>query len=163
MSRQAVRYNQIVGERGGAVYVLEEIFNYDDGFKGATGYSMRPVYQDEIDSENDPENVAEYCGDIWREQVASGATELGLAEWCEQVVRDSECEGRLFPLDDDSFRGDFEQAIEQATPEIQAKVKAIGGGCVAWQVEGCGRCLGELDEVWREDLAEIIKQAEGGK
>ena len=33
--------NKIVGIKDNEVYVLEDVFN-DNGFKGATGYSMRP-------------------------------------------------------------------------------------------------------------------------
>lgn len=162
MSRQAVKYNKIVGIVGGEIYVLDEIFNYGDGFKGATGYSMRPVFQDEIDNGNDPDTVADYYSDLWREQVASGATELGLTEWCEQLVR--ECgSGSLYPLDDPSFRDDFKQAVAGASDEIKQAVAEIGGDCVAWQVCGCGRCF-DCDMAWDRlldrQLWDEIKQAE---
>lgn len=141
--RKEKKYNKAVGICGGAVYVLEYIF--EDGsfgsFKGAVGYSMRPVYQEYIDQMNDPENVAEYYSDMWQQAVASGATELGFAEYCEQVVRDTQADGRLHPLDDPSFRWDFEQVLETCDPETRKAIEKLGGDCVAWECEGCGRCF----------------------
>ena len=136
--RKEQKYNKAVGICGGAVYVLEYIFE-DGSFRGAVGYSMRPVYQDYIDDMCDPENVAEYYSDLWKQAVACGGTELGLAEYCEQVVRDTQFEGLLHPLDDPSFRGEFEQVLETCDPETRKAIEKVGSGCVAWEVEGCGR------------------------
>lgn len=158
--RKEKKYNKAVGICGGAVYVLEYIFE-DGSFRGAVGYSMRPVYQDYIDNMCDPENVAEYYSDLWKQAVACGGTELGLAEYCEQVVRDTQFEGRLHPLDDPSFRGEFEQVLKTCDPETRKAIEKVGGDCVAWECEGCGRCFNK-DMAWEQVfdpklLAEIEK------
>ena len=160
--RKEKKYNKAVGICGGEVYILEYIFE-DGSFKGAVGYSMRPVYQEYIDQMCDPKTVAEYCSDLWREQVASGATELGLAEYCEQVVRDSGFDGRLHPLDDPSYRGEFEQVLETCDPETRKAIKKLGGDCVAWECGAGGRCFSkglEWEQVFDPKLLAEIEKAE---
>ena len=44
--------NEIVGIKDDEVYVLQTVFD-DNGFKGATGYSMRPLTQSEVDDRLD--------------------------------------------------------------------------------------------------------------
>lgn len=152
-----------MGIAGGAVYVLDYTFDNGGNFKGATGYSMRPVYQDYIDQMNDPETVAEYYSDVWRQQVADGATELGLADFCEQVVRECGFEGRLYPLDDPSYRAEFEQVLETCDPETRRAIEELGGDCVAWECGSCGRCFGGVafEQVFDAGLLEEIERAEG--
>ena len=160
--RKETKYNQAVGICGGEVYILEYIFE-DGSFKGAVGYSMRPVYQEYIDQMCDPKTVAEYYSDLWREQVASGGTELGLAEYCEQVVRDTQFEGQLHPLDDPSFRGEFEQVLETCDPETRKAIKKLGGDCVAWEYGSGGRCFSkglEWEQVFDPKLLAEIEKVE---
>lgn len=160
--RKETKYNKAVGICGGAVYVLEYIFE-DGSFRGAVGYSMRPVYQDYIDQMCDPENVAEYYSDMWKQAVACGGTELGLAEYCEQVVRDTQADGLLHPMDDPSFRGEFEQVLETCDPETRKAIEKLGGDCVAWECEGCGRHFSkgmEWEQVFDPKLLAEIEKVE---
>lgn len=158
--RKQVNYNKIVGIAGGAVYVLEYIFE-DGSFKGATGYSMRPVYQDYIDNMNEPDTVRDEIEHIWRDAVAHGDETRGLeeyAEWCIDAVKG---EGRLHIFDDDSFRDDFKQILDNSNEETRQAVEQVGGDCVAWECESCGRCLKvDFEQVLDKDAVDAIQKVE---
>lgn len=162
MDRKSKKYNAVVGTSGGGVAVLGEVFEYNN-FRGATGYIMRPVYQDEIDEYNDIDWLMDYTRERWEMAVRAGDTDLGFREWCEMAVQDAQNEGLLYPWDDPSFRDEFDDAVENAPAGVREKIKALGEGCVAWSCDSCGRCLGRLgrlDEVWRTDLKKIIDKYE---
>lgn len=167
MTRQETKINQIVGIKGGELYVLEDVFKYGDGFKGATGYSMGTISQSYIDEMNDICTLCEEYDYLWREAVQAGSTEKGLEEFMQDWVYESSCYGYLFPSDDNSFRYDTEKLVEELPAEQKAELEKVfgvmGEDFVTWSVSGCGRCFNPNDEwdvVFRPDLLELIKQYE---
>lgn len=56
-------------------------------FRGVTGTVLRLISKAEYEERTDPENIAEYLGDVWRESVAAGSTDLGLTEWAAEAYR----------------------------------------------------------------------------
>ena len=120
MAREALKINKLVGIKDGEIYVLSECFKYDDNFKGCTGYSMRPLTQEEIDQANDSSYAElEY---IWRDIVSSGGTLQGYEEWFEEAVDEAHSSGLYFPCDDPSFRNDFDSIIRNISPEHCRKI-----------------------------------------
>lgn len=120
MAREELKINKLVGIKDGEIYVLSECFKYSDGFKGCTGYSMRPLTQEEIDQANDSSyGDLEY---IWRESVSAGGTLLGYEEWFEEAVDEARSSDLYFPCDDPSFRGDFDSIIRNISPEHCRKI-----------------------------------------
>ena len=45
LKRESFTYNKPVGIKDGSIYFLNEIFNYKDGMKGATGTVLDPITQ----------------------------------------------------------------------------------------------------------------------
>lgn len=164
MTRISNKLNVIVGIRDGAVYVLEETFQYGDvGMKGAVGYSMRPLTQEEIDSASDPQNLR----DLWVEAVRADATDLGLNEWVEDLEYNMESD-QHYPFEDTSFRAEFKELLENSSARIQRKIQEVfgveGEDYVDWSVYTCGRSFSadnEWDEVLNRGALEIIKHFEG--
>lgn len=162
--RESTKYNKIIGIANGRVYVLEETFKYGDGFKGCCGYAMSTISQDYIDEHNDVDYLCDYEDYLWREAVKAEQTTLGLRDFVEELVRDC-CD--LFPFDDPSFRMDFEQALQDARPEVAKKVIEYFGADSeefgAWNNECCGRCF-DKDMKWEElfepELWEMIRTYE---
>ena len=109
MERETLKINKLVGIKDGEIYVLSKCFKYADNFKGCTGYSMRPLTQEEIDDANDSSRSdLEY---IWRDSVAAGGTLQGYEEWFEEAVDEAQTSGLYFPCDDSSYRGDFDSLV----------------------------------------------------
>lgn len=164
MNRISNKINKIVGIRDGAVYVLEETFQYGDkGMKGAVGYSMRPLTQEEIDSASDSQNLR----DLWVEAVKADVTDLGLDEWVEDLEYGMDS-NQHYPFEDTSFRTEFKKLLENSSARIQRKIQDVfgveGEDYVDWSACSCGRCFSaddEWDEVLNKGALEIIKEFEG--
>ena len=159
-----MEYNKIIGIANGLVYVLEEAFEYADGFKGCCGYTMSTISKDYIDERNDVDWLCDNYDYIWRDAVKEEKTTLGLEDFMENWVHNC-CE--LFPTDDPSYRSEFEEALEDARPEVAKKVIEYFGADSedfgAWNNEGCGRCFDkdiEWDELFEPELWEMIRRIE---
>ena len=63
--KQETKYNKIVNfdEDTKEIIVLDGIFKYGDGFKGATGSKFEPVSRDEYEDRTDEDNFVEYLID----------------------------------------------------------------------------------------------------
>ena len=63
--RQETKYNKIVNfdEDTKEITVSDGIFEYEDGFKGATGSKFEPVSRDEYEDRTDEDNFVEYLID----------------------------------------------------------------------------------------------------
>jgi len=63
-NRQETKYNKVVNiAEDGEITVLDGVFNYKDGFKGATGSKFYPVSKDEYNDAIEDENVIDYLVD----------------------------------------------------------------------------------------------------
>lgn len=164
MTRISNKINKIVGIRNGAVYVLEETFQYGDkGMKGAVGYSMCPLTQKEIENRSDPQNLR----DLWVEAVRADATDLGLDDWVEDLEYNMDSD-QYYPFEDTSFRAEFKELLENSPARIKKKIQEFFGvegvDYVDWSSCSCGRCFSaddEWDEVLNKGVLETIKQFEG--
>lgn len=159
--RKENKINKIVGIKDDEIYVVKYTFGEAKGFHGATGYSMRPLKGYEIDERNDP-----YCNeDLWIEAVKAGDTHLGLEDWVEQVLMENMSSDQLFPLDDTSYRWEFNELIDELPQEQKKIIEDIFGekgvDFVEWTWNGGGRCFSKEDK-WdyvfnQEVLDEIMR------
>lgn len=163
--RKATTYLEIVGiNKQGELVVLEDIFQYgDNGLKGATGFTMRPLTQEEIDERNEPSELKEY----WQQAVEAGTTEDSLEDWTE-LAKSELGERQYFPFDDNSFRYDTDNAYSKLSDENKAIIDKEFGEIekdfVDYDCVGCGRCLPtdhkDYRVLLRPDLHELIVKAE---
>lgn len=154
MERQTI--NKIVGIKDGEVYVLEEVYN-DNGFKGAVGYSMRPLTKDYVEKMKDPK----YMRDLWKQTVQADETDLGLEEWADEANEEAEMDGRLFATDDPSYRDEFEDLVEELPQEQKEQVQKLTD--LTWEVSSCGRCFKKdmkFDVVFDKELLGLINKHE---
>lgn len=171
MSRISEKINEIVGIKDGELVILEELFAYDDSdFKGATGYTMRPLTQKEIDDGNDIDYLVDEYDWLWRDAVAANKTDLGLYDYLQEWVDACGYDGLLFPGDDYSYRSKTELLVERLPKEykkiIEEHFGEQGEDYETWIISSCGRVFSdscELDVVLRPDLMERIKEYEGAK
>lgn len=70
-NRKETKYNKVVNiAEDGEITVLDGVFNYKDGFKGAIGSKFYPVSKSEYDAAIDDENVIDYLVDSGIELTA---------------------------------------------------------------------------------------------
>lgn len=127
MTRTATTYNEILGRaEGGSVIVLDEVFDYGDGFKGATGTRFEIASREDVEEAIETENFGGYVSGLWQMEVAEGATESGLSEWVEHYFETEE--EKIGYLYDNSY-SHLHPAIRKAfdVPE-DAVIHCTGGG-----------------------------------
>ena len=149
--------NEIVGIKDDEVYVLQTVFD-DNGFKGATGYSMRPLTQSEVDDRLDD---AEYYRDLWKQAVENDQTDLGLDEFVQEANEEAEMDGLYYCGDDDSFRSEFEDLIEELPEAKKKQLESMTD--LSWTVCGCGRHFTKnmkFDVVFNKKLVDLINKYE---
>lgn len=155
MTRTATTYNEILGrDEGGSVVVLDEVFEYDYGFKGATGTRFEIVSREEVEEAIETENFEDYAREIWRMEVAEGVTESGLEEWTEHYFETEE--EKIGYLYDNSY-SHMHPAIREAfnVPE-DAVINCTGGGRMfPATLEGLEWLPGQ-----REQFEQVILDAE---
>ena len=62
--------------------ILNDSFEYEEGFKGCTGDILRPIFEDEYEERQSLEHLEEYAEEIWREEVSqSNGPTCSLEEW----------------------------------------------------------------------------------
>ena len=126
-TRHATHYYEVIGTTSdGGVVILEEVFKYPDGFKGATGALVYPVSEDEIERALVDEKE-DYYEEFWREDAGeSNGTTLGLTEWVANI------------WDDEYIDSRFENYEYLETEDI---AKAVGADVVPerYTVVGLGR------------------------
>lgn len=91
---------------------------------GACGITMYTITQEYVDKMNDPDYVAQEYSYLWREAVANRDTELGLDDFIEELIANTD---GLFVNDDPSFRCECESSISNLDEELTEKVESIIG------------------------------------
>ena len=132
------------------VVILEYVFKYSDGFHGAVGAIIRPVFEDEYNSIFTDENLKERFEDVWREDAGQTyGTTLGLSDWVEEHREDLENstfdEYNVDDLDLSFFELDEEPAY--------------------WESIACGRIFAITDTIKAkptnfDELDKLIKEYE---
>lgn len=161
-NRKATEYNELVGiSKDGGLVILEEIFSYgENGLKGATGYIMETLTQDQIDLARSEEQLKEY----WQDAVANNMTEASLDEWVEGMNENYNDENGYFYGDDPSFRELTNEIYSNLSDEDKAVVKEHigekGKDFVDFDCQSCGRCMltdhKDYSVLLRPDLLEKI-------
>lgn len=154
--RKATTYNQIVGiTKAGTLYVLDDIFKYTDGFKGATRYEMEPLTDKAIEIRSDDEVIEQLYAD--------SETDRSFENW-KAVAQDELGADQHYIGDDPSFRTPTAKAFDALTPEQKALIEGyfagrFDGKRVDWDCVCCGRC-GKISE---DDFEIIINHDLLGK
>lgn len=169
-NRKSTTYNEIIGiTESNEIIILEDIFEYEDGFKGATYNLMGVLTPEQITEANDPEHIyAEYDW-LWQEAVQAGHTELGKKEFLDEFLENRKYDGYYTMSDDPSYRYETDEALEKLTKEQRAEFDNIFGvRGIAWVDFDCygGGRVGDSYQKWefkalfRPDLINEIAKVE---
>ena len=146
--RTSTKYGKLVGRKDDEFYFLDDIFNYGDGFKGATGTRLRLVPQEEYAERTSQESKEEYARGFWQTAVADGKTDDGLTDWME------------YNDIGDDFMFDLSYA------EYWPQLRTVGYSEEEYPIIECtggGRCFDsdmEFDEVYAPELIKLINKVE---
>ena len=128
------------------VVILNDSFEYSDGFKGCTGEIIRPVFEDEYVDRLSEEHLEEYAEEIWREQVSqSNGPTCSLEEWVEENRADLESSA----IEEYDFNPKDYPELTFDTPE----------DIECWELIGCGRIFGLGQKITQrtDQYDELIK------
>ena len=91
------KFFEVIGTTSdGGVVILEDTFEYPDGFKGATGALVYPVSYDEIERALSDDEKEDYYEEIWRGDAGEpNGTTMGLKEWVADVWDDEYLDSRF--------------------------------------------------------------------
>lgn len=133
------RFNgsKLIGRRGDEYYFADSVFDHGDGFKGVTGYIVRPVSPQEYAWASDRENVAERLQDCYDGDTDSTAFE----DWVDSAIQFDGIENLMF---DASYTCDASAAFE-----------ALGIEHECTDCSGCGR-------IWSRDSGKDFDEVYDG-
>lgn len=146
MTRKSTTYNKVIGIKDDEIYLLNDIFKYKDGLKGATGSVLSPLTQEQVEGRCEPENFKEY----WQIPVSEDLTEDSLETFADNLI--NECE--FFPFHDDSDICFIPEEIQQEYFPNAVTFECVGGG----------RCFSknmQFDIVINQELLDLINNMEG--
>ena len=136
-------------DKRGDIYIADEFFKYADDFQGVTGDVVYPVTAGMFDEALETESKMEWAVDIWRADAGiTNGTELGLAEWVDEIP-------------DDDY---LETVFEFADVDVEALNALTGNDAVRYAFSGCGRVFHadtEWVRVFDADLLARINTWEG--
>lgn len=144
-SRNVQEINKVVNvDEDGEITVLQEIFNYDDGCKGATGSRFYPISEGEYEERTTREAIAEFL---------EGATELypeydSYEDWADAIIANGE-EGEV--MFDNSYSNLWDMMREECgLSEEDAYVFDCVGGGRMFDANYQGNVNPELSELIRK-------------
>ena len=132
------------------VIILESVFKYSDGFHGAVGDIIRPVFEDEYNSIFTDETLEERFEDVWKEYAGQTyGTTLGLSEWVEYHRED---------LENSIIDGYNVDGLDLTFFELDEEP-------ACWELIGCGRIFPITDTIKAkptnfDELDQLIKEYE---
>jgi hypothetical protein len=144
-------YNKPVGIKDNEIYFLNDTFDYQDGFKGATGFSLRPLTRIEVEDLNNDNNAIEYYRDIWVETVAIGKTDQGLEDFASDCIDNQDGD---YPGHDTSYYEHYEEAKKHFNFNVESFQCGSGGRCFNKDL------LNSFDKVIDQKLIDIIRNFE---
>ena len=86
---------------------------------------------------------------------------MGLEDWAEEANEEAESEGRLFATDDDSFREEFIELVNELPAKHKKELDKLS--TFNWEVGGCGRHFTKnmkFDIVFDQKLIDLINKYE---
>ena len=138
-------------DKHGDIYVANEFFKYADGSQGVIGDVVYPVTAEMITSVLEIDSKIEWAEEVWRADAgSSNGTELGLAEWVDEIP-------------DDEY---LNMVYESADVDVEALNALTGNDAVRYALSGCGRVFHadtEWVRVFDADLLARINSWEANK
>lgn len=162
MNKKRITFNKpvAINHETNELYILNDLFNHGNNFKGATGSVLYPLAQDYIDEMNDIEHLKDNYDWYWQECVKQGSTQESLEEFCQGLLSHV-----YYNTDGQFFGHDTSDCFHNGVEELLAKFD----DAVCFECIGGGRCFdAEMFnnanvEILDNELVELIKQYETNK
>lgn len=160
--------------------VLVFFSSWNTLYGGAQGVTMNAqLTQEIVDMCNTVDHIKGNYDYLWREAVQSGETELGLDEYCEELLDRAQYDDGLYFGDDPSYRWEAADALGSLDEEMLEKVEGIigkeGEDYAALECESCGYHFSNLASIdtskWKlvvnqkliDEITESIRKKEAGE
>ena len=149
--RQETKYNKIVNfdEDTKEITVLDGIFKYEDGFKGATGSKFEPVSRDEYEDRTDEDNFVEYLIDSGID-LPDNFKRSGFEGLAKAMIANDEVENFVFDTSHNELWDYLREELNLSEDEAYI-FNCIGGG----------RCFDkDYQGNYNEKLSQLIREIE---
>lgn len=148
-SRKSVTYNKVVNfdRESNEITVLNDVFEYEDGMRGATGTVFVPVSEAQYDEETSFDNLKEYIKDCM-DRVPENYEDEGWNGFTQAIIDNGEAGDTVYDM---SYSYLWDMLREECgLDESDAYVfNCVGGGrCFSSDFEG--NMHPELSEIIRE-------------
>lgn len=151
--RTKTKFNKIVNfdKETNEITILDELFEYKDGFKGATGTKFEPVSKAEYDAVldeylNNPQAVSEY----WKDNIGEPLT-------YDEIISISESEDEVL-----SICGGFDDSYSELWDYIREELNLSEDEAYIFNCVGGGRCFDkDFQGNVNPELSKFIREYEG--
>lgn len=162
--RDETKIYKIVGiNTDNELVVCEYVFKVSNDFKGAVGYTMKPLYKEDIDSMNDdidPEEMMESFISYIKE---NGQYDISLNDYIKMCQEEAKDYGRYGIWDDPSYRGEIKELIKNLSENHKIEIEEnFGNDVVDWGICSGGRCLDRQEYlvIFEPDIIKMIQEYE---
>jgi hypothetical protein len=152
--RKGTTYNKLIGKTEDGYAFLNDVFEYSDNFKGATGTVLCPISEEEYEERTDRDSLIDRFEDIWKECVYAGKTTLGLEDWVDEVIRIDGAEETAF--DTSYWRGQMWDDIREKTGQTEKEYPV-------YECTNVGRIFSKnmnWEELYEPELWKLIQEYE---
>ena len=88
MKRTNEKINKVVNFDGNEITVLQEVFSYEDGMKGACGIIFEPISRERYDDDTSFESIREFLKDA--SELPKEFEDGGYNEWTQAIIDNCE-------------------------------------------------------------------------
>lgn len=98
---------------------------------------LRHVSKSDLEDRRNPDEIKEYCRDLWKEAVRAGATEQSLDDYVDEVISESDMDDN-----EEMYPGKDESDCEYLTPDLREEADTFmleheGIEIGTWESSGC--------------------------
>lgn len=154
-NRKETKIEKLVGRIGNDYYFCDDLFEYTDSFKGATGSVMTPVSKEDYDERTSDESLRDSYKYIWVETVKAGNTEESFTDWLEDV-KDNDGDEAFFDLGEYQYAEALRKLIPELTEEDYPVIENTGAGRI-FDTDL------KFDEIYDQELLTKILEQESNK
>lgn len=130
MERTKEKFNKVVNYDGNEITVLEEVFSYEDGMKGACGIIFEPISRERYDDDTSFESIRESLKDA--SELPKDFEDGGYNAWTQAIIDNCE-EGEVM----------YDYSFSEIWDNIREELGLDDENAFVFNCIGCGRIFNE--------------------
>lgn len=141
-------YKEVVNFEDGEITVLDYVYDYGDGTKGAVGIIFRPVSRVQYDEDTTFEHIKEVLKES--SDLPKDYWDGGYNEWTQTIIDNDETENVL-----------YDTSYESLWNDIREETGLSGNEAYIFDCQGGGRCFSsDYQGNINPELSKVIREYE---